>query len=94
MAKKRVFSGSRPTGRLHLGNYLGAIKGYIALQEKGDLDCIYSVVDLHGITTPYESKNLKKDTRQFLALNTCQLTRRKKSSFLNTLTWGFCIIPC
>ncbi|MDO8551363.1 MAG: tryptophan--tRNA ligase [bacterium] len=54
--KKRVFSGSRPTGRLHLGNYLGAIKGYIALQENPDLDCIYSVVDLHGITTPYNSK--------------------------------------
>ncbi len=56
--KKRVFSGSRPTGRLHLGNYLGGIKGYIALQEKGDLDCIYSVVDLHGITTPYQPKKL------------------------------------
>jgi len=64
MAKKRVFSGSRPTGRLHLGNYLGAIKGYIALQEKGNLDCIYSVVDLHGITTPYDPKNLKKNTRE------------------------------
>lgn len=62
--KKRVFSGSRPTGRLHLGNYLGAIKGYIVLQEKGNLDCIYSVVDLHGITTPYDPKNLQKDIRE------------------------------
>ena len=52
--KKRVFSGSRPSGKLHLGNYLGGVKGYIELQERGDLDCIYSVVDLHGITTPYE----------------------------------------
>jgi len=62
--KKRVFSGSRPTGRLHLGNYLGGVKGYIALQERGDLDCIYSVVDLHGITTPYNPKTLQKDIRE------------------------------
>ena len=57
---KRVFSGSRPTGRLHLGNYLGGIKGYMALQERGDLDCIYSVVDLHGITTPYSPKTYQQ----------------------------------
>ncbi len=61
--KKRVFSGTRPTGRLHLGNYLGGIKGYIALQEKGDLDCIYGVVDLHGITTPYNPKSLQQDVQ-------------------------------
>jgi len=54
MVKKRVFSGCRPTGRLHLGNYLGAVKGYLDLQDRNDLDCIYSVVDLHGITTPYD----------------------------------------
>ena len=60
---KRVFSGSRPRGRLHLGNYLGGIKGYIALQERGDLDCIYSVVDLHGITTPFEPKTYQQQIR-------------------------------
>jgi tryptophanyl-tRNA synthetase len=54
--KKRVFSGSRPTGKLHLGNYLGGLKGYIALQERADLDCIYSIVDLHGITSPFNPK--------------------------------------
>lgn len=64
MKKKRVYSGSRPTGRLHLGNYLGGLKGYIALQEKGDLDCIYGVVDLHGITTPYEPKTLQEDIKE------------------------------
>ena len=58
--KKRVFSGSRPTGRLHLGNYLGGVKGYLALQDRPDLDCIYSVVDLHGITTPYDPKKLQQ----------------------------------
>jgi len=62
--KKRVFSGSRPTGRLHLGNYLGGLKGYLALQERGDLDCIYSIVDLHGVTTPYDPKTYQKQVRE------------------------------
>ncbi len=47
--KGRVFSGARPTGRQHLGNYLGAIRNYVALQQ--DYDCIYCVVDLHALTT-------------------------------------------
>lgn len=64
MTKKRVFSGSRPTGKLHLGNYLGGLKGYLALQKRGDFDCIYGVVDFHGITTPYDPKKLKQDTRE------------------------------
>jgi len=64
MNKKRVFSGSRPTGHLHLGNYLGSVKGYLALQERDDLDCIYSVVDLHGITTPYEAKKLQEQIQE------------------------------
>jgi len=54
--KHRVFSGMRPTGHLHLGNYFGAIKGYLELQGKKNLDCIYAVVDLHGITSPYNPK--------------------------------------
>jgi len=62
--KKRVYSGTRPTGRLHLGNYLGGIKGYIALQEREDFDCIYGVVDLHGITTPYDPKTLQQNIRE------------------------------
>jgi tryptophanyl-tRNA synthetase len=49
MIKGRVFSGARPTGRQHLGNYLGAIQNYVALQA--DYDCIYCVVDLHALTT-------------------------------------------
>lgn len=60
---KRVFSGSRATGRLHLGNYLGAVKGYIELQNNPELECIYMVVDLHTITTPYDQKNLAESTR-------------------------------
>ena len=61
--KKRVFSGARATGRLHLGNYLGMVKGCIELQERGDMDCIYCVVDLHAITTPYNKDTLQQSVR-------------------------------
>ena len=53
----RIFSGIRPSGKLHLGNYLGAIKNWLALSEvEGIEHAIYAVVDLHGITTPYDPK--------------------------------------
>ncbi|MBU4099587.1 tryptophan--tRNA ligase, partial [Patescibacteria group bacterium] len=64
MEKKRVFSGVRATGRLHLGNYLGAIKGMLALQDR--YDCVFSVVDLHAITTPYDPAKLKQSVRDVL----------------------------
>ena len=54
----RVFSGIRPSGKLHLGNYLGAIKNWIELQDKAE-QAIFAVVDLHGITTPYDPKTYK-----------------------------------
>jgi tryptophanyl-tRNA synthetase len=58
MTKKgRVFSGARPTGRQHLGNYLGAVKNYVALQD--DYDCVYCIVDLHALTTLESTQNLK-----------------------------------
>lgn len=63
---KRVFSGSRATGRLHLGNYLGAVKGYIELQDNPDLECIYMVMDLHTITTPYDKQTLAESTRNII----------------------------
>jgi len=55
----RVFSGIRPTGELHIGNYLGAIKSWISLQEKNE--CIFCIVDLHAITTPYDPEVLQKN---------------------------------
>lgn len=64
MSKKRVYSGIRATGRLHLGNYLGAVKGMLALQDT--LDCVFSVVDLHAITTPYDPKTLAESTRSVI----------------------------
>jgi tryptophanyl-tRNA synthetase len=56
----RVFSGARPTGRQHLGNYLGAIKNYVALQDQ--YDCVYCIVDLHALTTVEDTLNLRQNT--------------------------------
>jgi tryptophanyl-tRNA synthetase len=64
MQKKRVLSGIRATGRLHLGNYLGAVKGMLALQDDPDFETYYMVADLHSINTPYEPKELAKQTRE------------------------------
>jgi len=58
--KGRVFSGARPTGRQHLGNYLGAIKNYVALQE--DYESIYCIVDLHALTTLETTRDLAQNT--------------------------------
>lgn len=61
MTKKgRVFSGARPTGRQHLGNYLGAIQNYVALQT--DYDCVYCIVDVHALTTVETTQELKQNT--------------------------------
>jgi len=54
----RVFSGIRPTGEIHIGNYLGAIRQWIKLQEKAE--CVFCIVDWHAITTPYDPKELQK----------------------------------
>jgi tryptophanyl-tRNA synthetase len=62
--KKKVYSGIRATGRLHLGNYLGAVKGMLALQD--EYDCVFSVVDLHAITTPYDKDKLSEATRNVI----------------------------
>jgi tryptophanyl-tRNA synthetase len=56
--KARVFSGIQPSGDLHLGNYLGAIQNWVELTDR--YECIYSIVDLHAITIPYEPEELKQ----------------------------------
>ncbi len=63
--KERVFSGVQPTGNLHLGNYLGAITKFVALQER--YDCIYCVVDMHAITVWQEPAELSHATREVTA---------------------------
>jgi len=65
MHKKRVFSGVQPTGNLHLGNYLGAIKNFVDLQNK--FECIYCIVDLHAITNKQDPKELKSNTLETVA---------------------------
>ena len=63
--KKIVFSGVQPTGNLHLGNYLGALKNFVSLQSK--MQCIYCVVDLHAITTFQKPDELKKNVLETVA---------------------------
>ena len=63
--KPLVFSGVQPTGNLHLGNYLGAIRKFVALQETND--CIYCVVDLHALTAQLVHENMKGQIREITA---------------------------
>ena len=66
MSKKIVFSGVQPSGEIHLGNYLGALKQFVDLQHKKD--CIFSIVDLHAITVCQDPKLLAGRTREVLAI--------------------------
>lgn len=63
---KRVFSGVQPTGNIHIGNYLGALKQFVELQE--EMDCVYCIVDMHSITVPQDPKELKKHILDVAAL--------------------------
>jgi len=62
--KKRVLSGIRATGRLHLGNYLGAVKGMLSLQDNPDYETLYMIADLHTMTTPYDPEELRVNRRE------------------------------
>ena len=64
--QKRIFSGMQPTNRLHLGNYLGALRNWVDLQRQ-DYECIFCVVDLHAITVPQETERLAQATREIAA---------------------------
>lgn len=66
MEKKRVFSGVQPTGNIHLGNYIGALKQFVQLQD--DMDCVYCIVDMHSITVPQDPEQLRKTTLDVAAL--------------------------
>jgi tryptophanyl-tRNA synthetase len=65
--RKKIFSGVQPTGNLHLGNYLGAIKNFVELNNQKDNECIFCVVDLHAITVKQNPKELKKNIRETAA---------------------------
>ncbi len=64
--KKRVLSGIRATGRLHLGNYLGAVKGMLTLQDDPNFETFYMVADAHTITTPYDIEELRRNRREVI----------------------------
>ena len=64
---KKIFSGVQPTGNLHLGNYLGAIKNFVKLSNENENQCIFCVVDLHAITVKQEPEELKKNIRETVA---------------------------
>ena len=64
---KKIFSGVQPTGNLHLGNYLGAIKNFVDLNNDEENDCIFCVVDLHAITVKQDSQKLKNNIRETVA---------------------------
>jgi len=63
----KIFSGVQPTGNLHLGNYLGAIKNFVELNNQKDNECIFCVVDLHAITVKQDPKELKRNIRETAA---------------------------
>ena len=65
MSENRIFSGVQPTGSLHLGNYLGAIRNWARLQD--EFEAIYCVVDLHAVTAPHDPKELSRATREVTA---------------------------
>ena len=64
--KKIVYSGIQPSGSLTIGNYIGALKNFIGLQD--DYNCLYCIVDMHAITAPQVPKDLRKNTLDVLAL--------------------------
>ena len=81
--KKIIFSGAQPSGKMTLGNYLGAIQNWTKLQD--EYDCFYSVVDLHAITVPQEAKNLRANTMQLLAQYlACGLDPEKNTIFIQS----------
>src|SRR5690625_912125 len=79
MEKEIVVSGIRPTGYLHLGNYFGAIRNFIKMQEK--YDCYFFVADLHSLTTHPEPKHLKESVYRVLAENIASGLDPDKATF-------------
>ncbi len=81
--RKKIFSGVQPTGNLHLGNYIGAIKNFVGLQNQKENECVYCVVDLHAITTKQDPKILKNNIRETTAAFLASGLDYKKSIIFN-----------
>ena len=83
--KKRVLSGIRATGRLHLGNYFGAVQGMLELQNNPEYETLYMVADLHTVTTPYTVEELRQNRREvFLEYLACGLDPEKSILFFQS----------
>ena len=80
---KKIFSGVQPTGNLHLGNYLGAIKNFVTLNNDNENECIFCVVDLHAITVKQDSKELRNNIRETVATFIASGIDPKKSIIFN-----------
>ena len=80
---KKIFSGVQPTGNLHLGNYLGAIKNFVDLNNDSENECIFCVVDLHAITVKQDPKELKNNIRETVATFIASGIDPKKSIIFN-----------
>ena len=80
---KKIFSGVQPTGNLHLGNYLGAIKNFVNLNNEDENDCIFCVVDLHAITVNQDPKELSNNIRGTVATFLASGIDPKKSIIFN-----------
>ena len=85
MTKPRIISGIQPTGKLHLGNYLGSLKHFIELQDSGKYDCFFFIADLHSLTENYDPKEKQAQVLDtiatFLALG---LDPKKSTLFLQS----------
>ena len=81
--KKKIFSGVQPTGNLHLGNYLGAIKNFVDLNKDTQNECIFCVVDLHAITVSQNPKDLKSNIYETVATFVASGIDPKKSIIFN-----------
>jgi len=89
MTKKRVLSCIQPTGEMHIGNYFGAVKNWVRIQEQ--FDCFYGVVDLHAMTMPYNPKVLKENTLRMVAeLLACGIDPNKAILFIQSLVPEHC----
>ena len=80
---KKIFSGVQPTGNLHLGNYLGAIKNFVDLNNDSENECIFCVVDLHAITVKQDPKELKNNIQETVATFIASGINPKKSIIFN-----------
>eukprot|EP00741_Cyanophora_paradoxa_P004774 tig00000828_g4632.t1 len=81
--RKRILSGVQPTGSLHLGNYIGAIRNWVALQE--EYDNFFCVVDMHAITAPHDPKELKKSSLSAAAIYiACGIDPAKSAIFIQS----------